>query len=133
MFFRLEAMLYVSVYLALAFYFCFLRKRYFNNRLSPMTLLTISAGILMIVSIFIFDSSALKNYALQPIIDTIKNPSANIAWVSKNFIQFNQQVFIWVFLFYVFGSIFLLITCLSIFNLFTEKKGMRKIILLLSF
>lgn len=140
MLFRLETLLYIPIYLILVFCLCFIKK--FNFKFDKKTInisttiLVILFSTLIIANAFVFDSSMIlfgPESSLQTIIKTIQNPRAKIAWGPQEFVPYNQQIFLSVFLFYAFGPIFFLITSLSLINFFQENKRMQIIILLISF
>lgn len=136
--FRLEAILYVSVYILVFFYFLFLRKGgfKFEKKSLPLIISILIFGLSIIASVVIFDPSAIifgEQSAIQTILKTIKSPQADIAWGLKEFVPYNEQIFQWVFLSYLFGPHFLLIFILSLLNFLNENKKTKKVILLVSF
>ncbi|GAI12251.1 unnamed protein product, partial [marine sediment metagenome] len=80
-------------------------------------------------NVFIFDPSL-----FSVIIGTVKGAAVgtSLAWGPPENIPYNQQLFIWTTLFFMFTPAFLLIIFLGILNFFKEDKDTKKIILLIA-
>jgi len=125
---RIEAFFYIIVYFFLVFCFLFRRQLEINIKKSIKYLIPFLFGLLIIINIFIFDPSIFTT-----IIDTIKiaGPSAQLALGLPTDIPYNQQIFIWITLFYMFTPAFLLALFLGILNFFKENKKTKKLLLLI--
>lgn len=126
---RLEAVLYIIIYFLLVFYFVLRKKFEINIRNRIKYLVPFLLGFLIIGNVFIFDPSL-----FSVIIGIIKGAGVetSLAWGLPENIPYNQQLFIWTTLFFMFPPAFLLITFLGILNFFKEDKDTKKIILLIA-
>jgi len=126
---RLEAVLYIFVYFLLVFYFVLRKKFEINIRNRIEYLVPFLLGFLIIGNVFIFDPSL-----FSVIIGTIKGAAVgtSLALGLPENIPYNQQLFIWTTLFFMFTPAFLLIIFLGILNFFKEDKDTKKIILLIA-
>jgi len=123
---RLEAFLYVIIYCLVTLFFIF---RGVKGKSWLRCLIPIFFGVIVIVSLFIFNPSF-----LDPALDFIRSNklSAQLTWESKEFVPFNEQVFFFISQFYMFTPVILLAVFLGILNLFREEKRVKKIILLIA-
>lgn len=127
---RLEAILYIIVYFFVVFCFLFKFKKDFKiNPKYLKCLIVLLLSILIISDIFIFDPSIFTK-----ITESIKSarPGTKLAWGPPEKIPYNQQIFVWVTLFYMFTPIFFLISFLGILNFFKEGKETKKTLLLIA-
>jgi hypothetical protein len=137
MLFRLEAMLYVAVYFAALFYFLVAKRKEFGKEFSYFSAAAILLfGALMVLSPFIFDIYGMvfdKDSPVGMIINTLKNPVEAGIVDSATKAPYNEQIFIWVFLYQLFGAPFLIISFLAVYNLFKENQQIKKIAILIAF
>ena len=126
---RLEAVFYIIIYFLLVFYFVLRKKFEINIRNRIKYLVPFLLGFLIIGNVFIFDPSL-----FSVIIGNIKaaGVGTSLAWSPPENIPYNQQLFIWTTLFFMFTPAFLLIIFLGILNFFKEDKDTKKIILLIA-
>ncbi|GAH16551.1 unnamed protein product, partial [marine sediment metagenome] len=126
---RLEAVLYIIVYFLLVFYFVLRRKFEINIRNRIKYLVPFLLGFLIIGNVFIFDPSL-----FSVIIGNIKAATVgtSLAWGPPENIPYNQQLFVWTTLFFMFTPAFLLIIFLGILNFFKESMETKKILLLIA-
>jgi len=125
---RLEAILYIIVYFFLVFYLLFKKEFEIDLKKHLRYFVVFLFGILVITNIFIFDPSIFTT-----IIGTLKiaGPTAQLAHGLAEDIPYNVQIFIWITLFYMFTSVFLLALFLGILNFFKESEKTRKLLLLI--
>jgi hypothetical protein len=96
MHFRLEAMLYVVIYLLVIVFVCIRRGEFRiwrKENLVPVILLAAFA-LTLIVSVFVFDPNALltdDESSLRTIVKTITRPGANIAWHTGALIPYTNR------------------------------------------
>jgi len=137
MMFRLETMLYLGVYfLAFLFQLIFNWKKY-EKTPSIWAISLIIFALFFSVIPFIFDSEMMLRGESSPvpmILSTLKNPTnADIALLEDNEVPYNQQFFVWVFLYYLFRIPLLIILVLGLLNFFIEEKETKKAIFIIAF
>lgn len=136
-FFRLETILYIAIYLIVLSYLLIFRKGELNLDLKSLlpALFPLLFSFLLLTSMFIFDKDIMLNDTESPlsiITRALKDLTPELAWGPKVLVPYNPQLFIWVSLFYMFGFSFLLILILSILNFFGESKETKKDVITIS-
>lgn len=126
---RLEAFLYVIIYCLVVLFFIFKKTLTIDKKKWVKYLISLLFGVIIITSLFVFDSSF-----LDPALNFIKKNKleASLAWGESEEIPYNQQVYIFVSLFYIFTSAVVIAVFMGILNFFREDKKIKKIILLIS-
>jgi len=99
MFYRLEAFLYLGIYFFVA----------------PLSIFLLRKELLFKKAIIIF-----------AVVRTVAEPRPDFAWKPRNQVKYNQQVFIFVFLFYIFGPAFILWGILGLANIILEKPKIKE-------
>lgn len=127
---RIEAFLYIIVYMILIYYFKYIRKwctnddRHYTNILLVLNLLIFSSYILYV---YLFNPSIISSFIYDYIRMVISNPTNTL---TKTSLPYSEQFFIWLYMFYVFLPIgVVLMTILGIINALCDAKIRDKLIL----
>ena len=122
LFVRLEAPLYILVYAVLLVYFKSVENFTIKNK---RIVILISIAVLLalinylLVNFFIMDNvSAVISYAHR----VLFNPSQTITYVQA---PYNEQLFLWTYLFYAFNYSLVFMAVLGFINFFIESKKMK--------
>lgn len=127
---RIEAFLYVIVYIILIYYFKSISKwsidddRHYTNILLVLSLLIFSSYALYI---YFFNPSIISDFIYENMNKVASNPTNTLA---NTPLPYNEQFFIWSYMFYVFlpfGAV--IMALLGIINILYDSQTRNKLIL----
>ncbi|MFA5134775.1 MAG: hypothetical protein WC505_03190 [Patescibacteria group bacterium] len=127
---RLEAFLYIIVYCLIVIVFLFRKTVKINFRHWWKYLLPVLFGVAVLLSLLEFDPSF-----LDPALSFIKDNQveASLAWGPAEYVPYNQQVFIFASMFYMFTPVFVMIFFLGVVNFFQEERVVKQKLMLVFF